>query len=67
MTDRPDSYRTARITSTVALNGEPTIIGSLCLVTAHLANWRLRHLHHHIATEIAGAGAERKPPPDQDP
>jgi CHASE2 domain-containing sensor protein len=24
-----------------------TIIGSLCLATAHIANWRLRHLHHH--------------------
>ncbi|HEX7851223.1 MAG TPA: MerC domain-containing protein [Sphingomonas sp.] len=24
-----------------------TIMGSLCLASAHIANWRLRHLHHH--------------------
>ena len=24
-----------------------TILGSLCLATAHVANWRLRHVHHH--------------------
>ena len=24
-----------------------TIMGSLCLACAHIANWRLRHLHHH--------------------
>ncbi|WP_296617565.1 MerC domain-containing protein [Sphingomonas sp.] len=24
-----------------------TIMGSLCLAYAHIANWRLRHLHHH--------------------
>ena len=24
-----------------------TIIGSLCLAYAHVANWRLRHFHHH--------------------
>jgi hypothetical protein len=23
-----------------------TIVGSLCLAFAHVANWRLRHLHH---------------------
>lgn len=26
-----------------------TILGSLCLAVAHVANWRLRHLHHHCA------------------
>ncbi len=24
-----------------------TIMGSLCLASAHIANWRLRHVHHH--------------------